>query len=260
MLQHATNALRKLAGSRHVGPLNPSFPLTVADARPLLAEMASDRKPLARPVVVLGGFLDLGIGPYGFAAQLRRCAAGDVLPMAFADCLSFEACCRRVVGRIDRRFGRGPDAERTIAVDVVGQSMGGLIALVAALGSNGRRRLSINRLFTVASPLRGAAMAALTPFNCWPLQSHMRPGSALYARLAEHPPACEVISYTRLGDLTVGERHASLAGGKLWWLDNPRPEAAHIGALGDARILLDIARRLRGEPPVATEPPAPLPA
>ena len=106
----------------------------------------------------------------------------------------------------------------------------------------------------------GGMLATLTPFNCWPMQRDMRPGSAMYARLAAERPTCEVFSYTRLDDQIVGEAFATTPGGDLWWLDNPRPERSHIGALTDGRILLDIVRRLRGEPPVATSPPAPLPS
>ena len=256
MLSHATNALLRLARRSRRGPINPSFALSLDEARAELATMTP--RPLARPVVVLGGFLDVGIGPRGFARRLNRVVAGDVPWLTFAHCVSFAQTRRRVVRAIDRRFGPGVDADQTIEVDVVGQSMGGLLALLAAQ-DDGTRRLAIRRLFTISSPLCGARLARLVPFNVASLHRDMRPGSSCVTSLASMPPTCELVSYVRLGDAIVGPEHASLPGGTLHWLDNPWPENAHAGALTDLRIVLDIARRLRGDAPVAQSPPAPLP-
>lgn len=246
MLNHATHAILRHLPTRDVGPVNPSFPISRREAIARLSAMQP--KPLARPLLVLGGFLDLGVGPFGFARRMRRLVDGRVVPMTFAHCLSFDQCRRRVT-RLAESYGE---------VDVVGQSMGGLIALLSAL-ENGGPRLPIARLFTVASPLRGATLATLTPINLWPLQRHMRPGAQTYASLAAAPASFPVVSYARLGDHTVGTANASLPGEPLHWVDNPLPEPAHVGSLADVRILLDIALRLRGETPVTIDPATPLP-
>lgn len=246
MLNHATHALLRRLPTRDVGPVNPSFPITRAEALARLLSLKPKR--LDRPLLVLGGFLDLGVGPFGFARRIRPFVDGPVVPLTFAHCLSFDQCRRRAT-RLAAPYGE---------VDVVGQSMGGLIALLSALADGGPR-LPIARLFTVASPLRGATLATLTPVNLWPLQRHMRPGAETYARLAASPPAFPVVSYARLGDHTVGTANASLPGQPLHWVDNPRPEPAHVGSLADVRILLDIVLRLRGDEPVAKEPATPLP-
>ena len=60
------------AGGCAASPPNPSFPIATADAERLLGEMEKDRKPLARPLVVLGGYLDPGLGSWWVARQLRR--------------------------------------------------------------------------------------------------------------------------------------------------------------------------------------------
>lgn len=246
MLNHATHALLRRLPTRDVGPTNPSFDISRNDAIARMRAIANDRRRLDRPLLVLGGFLDLGLGPFGVARTLRKVVDGEVIAMQFADCLTFDACRRRVLKRV------GP-AE----VDVIGQSMGGLIALLSAIGES---PLRIKRLFTVASPLRGSLMAGLTPLNVWPLQKHMRSDAATYATLAANRPAFPVFSYARLGDLTVGTANASLPGEPVRWLANLWPEPAHVGALSDVRILLDIVLRLRGDAPIATDPPAQLPA
>ena len=248
MLNHATHAILRHLPTRDGAPINPSFAVRRADAAARLDELARRRKPLARPLLVLGGFLDLGIGPSGFARRIRRVVDGSVVPMTFAHCLTFEHCRRRAT-RVADPLGE---------VDVVGQSMGGLIALLSALDSGGPR-LRIARLFTVASPLRGARLATLTRLNLWPLQRHMRPGAATYESLAAAPATFPVVSYARLGDHIVGTANASLPGHPLRWVDNPRPEPAHVGSIADARILLDIALRLRGETPVTSDPATALP-
>jgi hypothetical protein len=71
--------------------------------------------------------------------------------------------------------------------------------------------------------------------------------------------AYELVPYVRLGDSIVGPEHAAPEGQTPWWVPLPAAETAHIGAFGDARILADIARRLRDERPLTEDPPAPLP-
>ena len=90
----------------------------------------------------------------------------------------------------------------------------------------------------------------------------MRPGSDFLAALdADRAPGdYELLAYTRLGDLIVGAENAAPPGEEAWWVANPPLSFAHLGAANDPRILADIARRLRGEEPISTSPPSPLPA
>jgi pimeloyl-ACP methyl ester carboxylesterase len=239
---------------------NPSFPVTRAEAATLLKKEAATPQKLERPLVILGGFLDVGVGPAFYARKLQPYVRGESIRISFMDCMTFEACRRRVVATLDRALGNVSPAE-TVEVDVIGQSMGGLVAMHAALADPALgKRLKIRRLFTISSPLQGASRAARMPLDVLPLTRDMRPGSALYAKLAKQPADYEIFSYTRLDDRVVGERYASLPGRGVWWVDTPPFESAHAGAFGDSRVMLDIVRRLRGGTPLTLDPPAPLPA
>jgi pimeloyl-ACP methyl ester carboxylesterase len=135
------------------------------------------------------------------------------------------------------------------------------------------RRLRIARLFTISSPHRGAALAFLPTLN--PLQIDMRAGSKFLRRLdacdglaaddaslAQTRPSTgyELIPYVRLNDMIVGESNAAPTGWTPRWVPAEPFQDSHLFAIADPRIVADIARRLRGEPPLTTDPPAPLPA
>ena len=82
-------------------------------------------------------------------------------------------------------------------------------------------------------------------------------GGAAWLRSARRE--YELVCYTRLDDITVGEEFAVPEGADLWWLPTPSGEWAHMHAFEDERIMADLARRLRGEAPFSTLPAAPLP-
>jgi hypothetical protein len=71
--------------------------------------------------------------------------------------------------------------------------------------------------------------------------------------------AFEAFYYVRLDDAVVGEANAAPPGETAWWVPNRALQHSHVHAYKDPRIVADIARRLRGETPYATEPPAQLP-
>lgn len=242
-----------------VAVVNPSFPVTREQASTLLKAEAVAPRQLDRPLVILGGFLDFGVGPLYQAKRLSPYVRGEPIRISFADCITFEACRHRVVNTLDRLLGEAGPKE-TVEVDVIGQSMGGLVAMFSAMDDPSLgKRVHIRKLFTIASPLQGASRAARIPINVMPLARDMRPGSDFYAKLATHPIDYDIASYTRLDDWAVGERFAAAAGHSVYWVDTPPFESAHVGAFADSRIILDIVRRLRDETPVTLDPPAPLP-
>src|SRR5438034_5555155 len=112
---------------------NPSFPLTVEQAREDLRRMANDPRPLRRPVVILGGFIDPGLGGWAIGGELRHYLPRDakIISVSFLFCDSFDACRRRVIGAVDRAFPTD-DPNQTVEVDVIGLSMGGLVGRYAA--------------------------------------------------------------------------------------------------------------------------------
>ncbi|TVQ30881.1 MAG: hypothetical protein EA376_11495 [Phycisphaeraceae bacterium] len=153
------------------------------------------------------------------------------------------------------------DPEWTTEVDVVAVSMGGLVARLGATeafaeGEEGRKRLRIRRLFTMATPHRGAALADLLALDS--AASDMKRDSLLLRALDEALPSSEyeIIPYARTRDWTVGASRAAPPDCEPIWVDGPA-FLSHATIAMDGRILIDIARRLRGEWPLAFRGSAP---
>jgi pimeloyl-ACP methyl ester carboxylesterase len=250
------------------GPTNPSFAVEPREAREKLRAMERSPTELERPVVVIGGWGDpLGMAPAGMARQLRRVIGDDrVIGVSMGGLTSIDACRDRVIREVDRRFPND-DPERTVEVDVIGFSMGGLVAeyasLPVTLGDDtdaSGRRLNVRRMIYLAVPIRGAAWAEFPMPG--QLGRAMRRDSDLLLALAsvrEPDSFEETIYYVRLNDGVVGEENTVPEGVTPWWVPNLPLQLAHAHAYKDPRIVADIARRLRGETPLVTYPPAPLP-
>ena len=248
------------------GPVNPSFAVSVDRARAVLRADVDHPHRLRRPLLIVGGFADPGYAPPRLRDRFKKWTGdGRVAAVSPGFDLSFAAARADIVAAADAAFPTA-DPDQTTAVDVIGISMGGLAARFAAESdpTHARRRLRIARLFTISSPLRGALLADLTPLDLHPLQASMRAGSPFYAALDQWPQApadlYQVYSYVRLGDGTVGAANAAVPGVTPWWVSTPAFQPPHDAAFFDPRILADIARRLRDEPPLARDPPTPLPS
>jgi len=236
--------------SAHV---NPSFPVSRDDATRILGQLERNPKPLDRPLVIVGGLNDPGWGPSIERAHLGKCIDDQrVLCVVVAFEPNLDECREKLIRRVDEKF---PGQQ----VDVIGLSLGGLVARYAAAPVADKPRLSVARLFTISSPHTGAMLAKMPTFDRKVVE--MRPGSEFLAKLSECDTkrSYELIPYVRLGDEWVGASHAAPAGLNPWWIDTPPLEHAHIGASVDPRILADIALRLRHEPPLTHDPAAPLP-
>jgi pimeloyl-ACP methyl ester carboxylesterase len=252
-----------ITGCQAPMPMNPTFSITVSQAKAALREMGKSPKPLTRPVVILAGYLDPGFASGHTAKQLRLATGSDhVISMSFSGYKTFDACRARVIEQVDGAFP-SEDPAWTAEVDVVGISMGGLIARYAAMPDDDRpasqRRLRIARLFTISTPHQGANMASLPTWSR--RQLDMRKGSAFLGRLADAwaDAGYELYPYVRLRDTMVGPVNTAPLGQTPWWVPNRPFELAHMWSFGDPRILADIARRLRDEQPFAAHRPAPLP-
>ena len=243
-------------------PVNPSFNVSNADARRALKAMAKDEKPLERPVVLLGGYHDIGIGNVTFLSKLREVVHDKrIVSVIYPFSGSFDECRRAVIAAVEKKFP-SDDAGATIEVDVIGLSMGGIVARHSALERPGEKRLRIKRLFTVSSPHRGAVRATLPTVH--QIHRDLRSNSTFLRQLdaadAEQREY-EIIPYVRLGDWIVGPENAAPSEmPAAYWVPNPPLQSAHWGAPLDARIVADIARRLRGEAPFTAESPATLPS
>lgn len=228
---------------------NPAFALSIDDAEAALATMAQSPKPPVRPVVVLGGWCDPGVLVRDTARRLQRVLGDDapVCSISFFWSLSFASCRRKALARVMQAFP-GDDAPVTAEVDVVGYSMGGLVARSAAMQHDGAERLNIKRLFTISTPHRGARLASLAPFD--PRVAGMKAGSAFLTALDAHraDEGYPIYPYVRLGDAIVGVANSSPSNIEPRWVPNKPRSLSHTFAGADPRIIADIARRLRNEP------------
>lgn len=233
---------------------NPDFPATDAEISRDRERMMAEPVGLDRPLVVLDGWHAPGIAASLIAEDLRRLTGADqsmVLRISYPAATDFRRSIPWIIDRIDKRWP-SPDPRETVEVDVVGISMGGLVARTAEMpDGHDAKRLRIRRLFTLSTPHRGARMAAYVKLD--PSSALMAPGSffleRLDRRLAESD--MEVVAYARLNDWLVGARNCAPPGREPIWTNGPWL-LSHFTLSRDRHAITDIARRLRGEPPLAT--------
>ena len=244
---------------RRVGPVNPAFDVTDRDARADLRRMAGDPKPIARPIVILSGWR----APEGHAHALRRrlhtalsIPFEQIIPVAYPLTGSdVDRAARHAVAAVERALPSEDTAE-TVEVDVIGISMGGLVARRAAsVDGPTPKRLNVRTLFTMATPHRGASMARLIHPDRAARQ--MTPGSTFLADLdAADTRGLKVVPYAALRDTLVDARRTAPPGMTPHW----RPggwKLSHFMLPEHPAVLADVCRRLRGEPPLANEPVPP---
>jgi len=236
--------------------VNPSFPTTLESAKADLARMRADPLAASRPIVIVGGYADPGVAAPDLARRLAACFAPGVRIVTVQVGLMFSMDTARdeVISRVQKEFPDGADA---LEFDVVAVSMGGLVARYAALPREGQPHLRIRTLYTIATPHRGAKMAVVPTLES--RVTDMRAGSKFLAGLDADQLGYTIIPYARLGDMIVGETNTAPPGLTPHWVATPPLEAAHLFAFRDPRIIADIARRIRGEEPLAHEPAAGLP-
>ena len=264
-MMHAFDAC---TGCVRRGQQNPALPCGVAGARAECARLAASPKSPPRPVVVLGGYHAWGPVSWVVAYDLRQLtdpAAAHVLPVQFMLDTSLQSCAARVIRLVRDRYGTLDDT-RTVEVDAVGISMGGIVARLACAGDHaafampaGLPRLNVRRIFTFGSPHRGSRIAKLVAPDR--AARDMKPGSDMLARLdacLAHRDAPELTCYAQVRDHTVGALHASPPGRHPHWSDSTWT-LSHFATPHNPWFQADCARRLRGDepflPPPHTAPP-----
>jgi len=234
---------------------NPSFAVTNAEAASDLRRMRESPRKLARPVVFIAGVSDPKISSSALREAIAPTLDAPTHEVDFFTEFTFEGARQQLLREVATAFGT--DLDHLPEVDVVAFSMGGLVARAAAIPDESGRFLPIKRMYSLSVPHEGARLAGV-PFGI-PQGDDMRPGSPFLLRLAAAPRDYELVCYTRLDDVTVGEEFAAPEGEPLWWVPTPSGEYAHMQAFEDPRIQADIARRLRGEEPFGRPPAAALP-
>ena len=255
-----------LTGCGFNSRINPSFTLEYEEAKQQLVDMSQRPTELQRPVIVLGGWGDPGFVASSISKRMKI-ATGDqrIIAVNYFGTSGFDESARKTIKLVEKYFP-SDDPLQTVEVDVIGFSMGGLVGRYAAMPvtetgeREWRKRLNIRTLYTISSPHKGAKVA----WAAWWDKSarDMKPNSDFIKMLANDYQKHErynIVAYTRLEDMIVGEENAAPDGVELWWVDNRPFQTAHGNSGTDRRFLADIAARLRGEPTFAMGVPAPLP-
>lgn len=238
-----------------------SFCSPSAQVRDEYRRMKADPIGLERPLVVLDGWRQFEWSAAALADELCTLTGADralVMPISYPFHGGLDSIADEVVMRVERKWP-GDDPEWTTEIDVVGHSMGGIVARLAALpplDGNPRKRLRIRTLYTISSPHRGARMARHIALGA--AARAMRPGSDTLARLDDALPDAryELVCYAQLNDWIVGARNAAPPGREPIWTGGTLL-FSHTFSKFNRRILADIALRLRGEAPLARATVAP---
>lgn len=262
---------------------NPAFPLSVDTARTELQSMRRTPVAPARPIVVIGGLFDVGLIADDLGSRIRELVSpsAPLVVVSPFGTSTIEECRRKVIAAVERAHPSN-NPNQTVPVDVIGFSLGGIVARYAALNSDDRsrlayaagdssldasdpgfKRLNIARLYCIAAPNLGAEAADPPSLDDRVLA--IRRGSALlnglnsaWSRQTRAP--YEVHTYVRLEDRIVGPANAGLPDTPAWWVSNLPLQLAHADAYKDPRILADIGRRLRNERPYTRGRSIPVPA
>lgn len=255
---------------------NPAITLSRAQAHAELKHLGAHPQPLERPVVILNGYHTPHFMIAGLAERLRTCTSGrssDFLVVSYVDATNLNDAAERVIRAVNERWP-SQVAGQSVPVDVVGISMGGIVARLAALAPKDRPtidglslqgrgdapngdRLNVVRLYTLATPHLGARLARIAALD--DAARCMRAGSAFLNRLNEFLPHADysLVCYAHTGDVTVGASNAAPPGMIPIWTDGSIL-FSHGAIVENPWFAADIARRLRGDSPLlqpAGQPP-----
>jgi hypothetical protein len=191
-------------------------------------------------------------------SAIRKATSGDkndFIVVSYMFSGDIDEIVEDVVARVEEAWPSG-EAGETVEVDVVAISMGGLVARAAADDVEARsrtgKRLNAKRIFTLATPHRGAKLARSIALD--EAARKMAPDSpwlvALNARFVHR--SHELVPYGQTNDAWVGATNTAPPGEQPYWTGGTLL-FSHFNARNNPWFLADIARRLRSEEPIAIE-------
>jgi pimeloyl-ACP methyl ester carboxylesterase len=183
-----------------------------------------------RPIIVVHGYAQGSANFLILAERLRRRGLGPIHGFEYWSLGRLEGAARRL-GRFIDRLGAHE-------VDLIGHSMGGVVARLYTCAPAGGART--RNLVTVGSPHGGSAASR---FGIgWP-NIELRIGSEALRRLAACPLPAGVRStciWSRADGLVSSRAEATLPGAEEIVYD----DLGHLGLLASARVATEIAARL----------------
>lgn len=212
--------------------------------RVVRANRLAARARLDRPVLILSGYRAPGVMGGNMA---RRIAALLGAPLDDFRTISYPHMgdLDRVADAVDRIVRREFPSDQEF--DVVGISMGGLIARMLAsdeyVRERGLRRLRLKNLFTMATPHVGAKIAAHIHVD--KAATEMQIGSPRLAWLNGLPRDYALHCYAILNDITVGAKQTALHGESPMWVRGT-PLFSHSLITEHPLVVLDVAARIAG--------------
>ncbi len=237
---------------------NPTFHMDEDALAAEAARMAREPKALVRPVVILGGWHSPGLANWGVESVVRPTTSTkneDFLSITYPLKMSINGAAAVAVRAMKECGLWGQE------IDFIGVSMGGIMARALAAGILGHEPAPARRIFTIATPNRGAKIAkvAILDSCAWDL----RPGSKFITKLntERNGDGPELFCYGALRDWWIGAPNTAPPGMHPRWIDvgpGLGRLCSHFAINHDRRVLLDISRRLRGETPISgdgTPPP-----
>jgi triacylglycerol lipase len=199
------------------------------------------------PIVLIHGFGGWSRGLLPLERHLRASTGRDVVRLQLGAGLDgIDHLAQRAAAKIDRVAGEA----RRGQVDVVGHSMGGLVAAFVAKHLDARER--IRRVVTLGTPHRGTALALSGMRYLGRIAGaleHMVPGCAFLAALdrAPLPDGAALVSVAGLGDLVVPAPCTRLPR-RARHHNRSLSAADHWGLIYASEAQALVARLLRGTP------------
>jgi len=217
-------------------------------ARPLgyVAPIWRGRRRGPRPVVLVHGYAMSRAYFLLLTARLGRAGLGPFYGFEYWTLGKVASAARRLGEFVDElcRF-HGVEA-----VDLVGHSMGGVVARYhVALGGGASH---VRHLVTLGSPHSGTEVSY---FGVGRPVHELLPGSALLARLdaAGLPPSVRALAiWSRADAMVWSEEQATLPGARMIAFD----DLGHLGLLASRRVAREVAGFLSQEAGARTESPS----